>query len=90
MAVTANWHAALRNVLKVLVFVLVPAVPASAETVTADYTRTPVLMVHGWFVIGNAGPATWATMKKNLIADGWPEEYLATPSFKFVQGCDPD
>ena len=69
---------------------LCAATPARSDPVTADYTRTPVLMVHGWFIIGSAGPATWATMKKNLVADGWPEEYLWAPSFKYVQGCDPD
>lgn len=63
--------------------------PAGASS-TADYTRTPVLMVHGWFIVGSAGPITWATIKKNLVEDGWPEEYLATPSFTYVQGCDPD
>lgn len=57
---------------------------------TADYTRTPVLMVHGWFVTDLAGVATWATMKKNLVEDGWPEEYLDTPSFEDVRGCDPE
>ncbi len=57
---------------------------------TADYTRTPVLMVHGWFVMDLAGVATWATMKKNLVEDGWPEEYLETPSFQDVRGCDPE
>lgn len=73
-----------------IALVLCAAAPARSDPVTADYTRTPVLMVHGWFIIGSAGPATWATMKKNLIADGWPEEYLWAPSFKYVQGCDPD
>ncbi len=57
---------------------------------TADYTRTPVLMVHGWFVTDLAGVATWATMKRNLVEDGWPEEYLDTPSFEDVRGCDPE
>lgn len=57
---------------------------------SADYSRTPVLMVHGWFVIDNAGIATWASMKKKLVADGWPEEYIMTPTFKDVRGCDPE
>ncbi len=69
--------------------VLAAASPVPAGQ-TADYTRTPVLMVHGWFVSDLAGVATWATMKKNLVEDGWPEEYLDTPSFKDVRGCDPE
>lgn len=71
----------------VLIGLAPPAVHAGA---TADYSRTPVLMVHGWFVSDLAGVATWATMKKNLVRDGWPEEYLDTPSFRDVRGCDPE
>jgi len=47
-------------------------------------------MVHGYFVINDAGSATWAGMKKRLVEDGWPEEYIATPSFDDVRGCDPE
>ena len=57
---------------------------------TADYDRTPVLMVHGWFASDLAGVATWAALKAALIEDGWPEEYLDTPSFDDVRGCDPE
>lgn len=61
-----------------------------AQATTADFERTPILMVHGWFVIDNAGLATWASMKKKLVQDGWPEEYIATPTFRDVRGCDPE
>ncbi len=64
--------------------------PVASAGSSADYSRTPVLMVHGWFVSDLAGVATWATMKKRLIEDGWPEEYLDTPSFRDVRGCDPE
>jgi pimeloyl-ACP methyl ester carboxylesterase len=49
-----------------------------------------VLLIHGYFVIANAGDATWTTFRKNLIQDGWPEEYLFTPSFQDVRGCNED
>ncbi|MBM4395073.1 MAG: hypothetical protein FJ087_05230 [Deltaproteobacteria bacterium] len=64
--------------------------PPAAAADTADWTRTPVLMVHGWFVLGDAGTATWATFRKRLIEDGWPAEYVHTPSFRDVRGCDPE
>lgn len=64
--------------------------PRAAAAITADYDRTPVLFLHGYFVIRDAGTFTWATMKKNLIEDGWPEEYIATPSFEDVRGCNED
>gem|GEM_PF-648075 len=55
-----------------------------------DYSRTPVLFVHGWFVLDQAGTATWASITEKLKRDGWPEYYLRTPSFQDVRGCDPE
>jgi len=65
------------------------ASPSSARA-DADYSRTPVLLVHGWFVIEQAGTATWASIVEKLKRDGWPEYYLRTPSFTDVRGCDPE
>ncbi len=56
----------------------------------ADYSRTPVLMIHGYFVVDQAGTFTWSTFKKKMVADGWPEEYIWTPSFDNVRGCNED
>jgi triacylglycerol lipase len=73
------------------VFLSVQGLPGSAAGgETADYNRTPVLMIHGYFVLSEAGIATWTTMKKSLVEDGWPEEYIETPSFKEVRGCNAD
>jgi len=63
--------------------------PTKGMADTADYTRTPVLMLHGWFFMDDAGTATWAMFKKRMVADGWPEEFISTPSFTDVRGCDP-
>lgn len=69
--------------------ILLFSVSATAEDQTADFSRTPVLFVHGYFVTANAGGATWANFKNQMIKEGWPEEYLFNPSFDEVQGCDP-
>ena len=66
------------------------AVPTPAAAVQADYSRTPILMIHGYFVISNAGDATWSNFRRRLVQDGWPEEYIATPSFADVRGCNED
>lgn len=68
----------------------VALVSPPAMAITSDYSRTPILMVHGYFVVDNAGTATWTSMKKKLIEDGWPEEYISTPSFNDVRGCNAD
>ncbi len=52
-----------------------------------DYTKDPVLFVHGYWV--NA-EATWTAFRTRLIADGWPAEYLLAPSFDDVFGCNPE
>lgn len=77
--------------LLVLANLLLPgvfAIEASAQT--ADYRRPPVLLVHGYFVVDQAGTFTWTSFKRKMIADGWPEEYLWTPSFVDVRGCNED
>lgn len=53
-----------------------------------DYDRTPILFIHGYFVVSQAGDATWANFFKRASQDGWPEEYLRTPSFRDVRGCN--
>lgn len=55
-----------------------------------DYGRTPILFIHGYFVVSQAGDATWANFVKRASEDGWPEEYLRTPSFRDVRGCNDD
>jgi triacylglycerol esterase/lipase EstA (alpha/beta hydrolase family) len=62
----------------------------AAQAQTADYRRPPVLLIHGYFVVDQAGTFTWSPFKKKLIADGWPEEYLYAPSFEDVTGCNED
>ena len=69
---------------------LVALAPAPAAAITADYSHTPVLMIHGYFVVDDAGDATWSNFRKRLVADGWPDEYIYTPSFKDVRGCNED
>jgi hypothetical protein len=69
---------------------LAPA-PAAADDHpprTSDYSHTPVLMIHGYFVIADAGNATWSNFRKRLVYDGWPDEYIKTPSFDNVRGCN--
>jgi len=53
-----------------------------------DYSRTPILFVHGYFVVSQAGDATWANFLRRASEDGWPEEYLRAPSFRDVRGCN--
>jgi len=52
----------------------------------ADYSKDPVLMVHGYFL---PDFATWASIEGKLIDDGWPEEFLFGQTFDSVVGCNP-
>ncbi len=61
-----------------------------ARAAEPDYTRTPVLMVHGYFPVPAAGWVTWSNFRNRLIDDGWPEEYVYAPQFADTTGCDPD
>ena len=69
--------------LLVLAF-LVLSVPARGTE--PDYTKDPVLMVHG-YLLGQTG--TWTWLKNQLIEDGWPEGYLFSLQFDNVVGCNP-
>jgi triacylglycerol lipase len=80
----------MRASLGILAFAAALAAPLPTRAVGADYDRTPVLMVHGWFVIAGAGDATWAHIRGKLMDDGWPGEHLSAPSFADVRGCDPE
>ncbi len=81
----------MRAGLKQLTFLLVLSVLATgARAQTADYSRPPVLMIHGYFIMNQAGTFTWSNFKKKMITDGWPEEYILTPSFDNVTGCNQD
>ena len=80
----------LRKLLQVLALISLLAPASVAQAISADYSRNPVLLVHGYFVINNAGDATWAHIRSKLVEDGWPIEYLSSPSFSNVQGCDPE
>lgn len=64
-----------------------PVVTRAAEP---DYTRTPVLMIHGYFPVDAADWVTWGRFRNKLIEDGWPEEYVYAPQFRDTTGCDPD
>lgn len=72
----------------ILMTVLLPCAVFAAQP--PDYTRTPVLMVHGYFPVPAADWVTWGTFKNKLIDDGWPEEYVMAPQFNDTMGCDPD
>lgn len=65
------------------IVLLLPIAPAAAEP---DYSKDPVLFVHGYF-LGDAG--TWSYLKKRLVEQGWPEEYLFSFQFDDVFGCNP-
>ncbi len=56
-------------------------------TQAADYSKDPVLMVHGYF-LGDF--LTWVSIKGKLIDDGWPEEYLFEVDFANIVGCNPE
>ncbi len=64
--------------------ILLAPVETRAE---ADYSKDPVLFVHGYF-LGDAG--TWSFLKKRLVEAGWPEEYLFSFQFNDVFGCNPE
>lgn len=68
-----------------LVAFLGPA--ALAEGATPDYSKDPVLMVHGYFL--GEGP-TWEWMQNRLIDNGWPSEFLYRIEFDDGVGCNPD
>jgi MYXO-CTERM domain-containing protein len=79
-----------RSVAATILALALASLPARSVAEQADYTRPPVLLVHGYFVMDQAGTFTWSPFKKRLIADGWPEEYLYAPSFDDVTGCNED
>ena len=60
------------------------SLPARADP---DYSKDPVVMVHGYF-LGEF--ASWAWMTSRLEEAGWPPEYLYSFQFKNVFGCNPD
>jgi len=68
----------------VLVWLCLFAGPAQAAE--PDYTKDPVLMVHGYF-LGEVGSWTW--LKTRLVEGGWPEDYLFSLQFANVFGCSP-
>lgn len=49
--------------------------------------KTPVLMVHGYFL---PGAETWLVLKNRIIQAGWPKDYVMNPTFKNVVGCNPE
>ncbi len=80
----------MRKLLPAIALIGLLAWTSTALAISADYSRNPVLLVHGYFVINNAGDATWAHIRSRLVDDGWPIEYLSSPSFSDVRGCDPE
>ena len=67
--------------------VLIAALIWTGPLRAADYSKDPVLMVHGYFL---PDFATWASIEGKLIADGWPPEYLFGQTFDSVVGCNPN
>jgi triacylglycerol lipase len=65
--------------------------PRDGETETPpgcpDYTKTPVLMIHGF---GAGADITWRTTIERLVRDCWPPEYLVNPEFEDLLGCSPE
>jgi len=66
--------------------VIVLLLPVGVAAAEPDYSKDPVLFVHGYF-LGDAG--TWSFLKKRLVEEGWPEEYLFSFQFENVFGCNP-
>jgi len=79
VAQISRWHTWFPATL----LLLLPLTVAAAEP---DYSKDPVLFVHGYF-LGEAG--TWSFLKKRLVEQGWPEEYLFSFQFESVFGCNP-
>jgi triacylglycerol lipase len=52
-----------------------------------DYTKDPVLFVHGYM---GGLDITWILIKDKLVRDGWPPEFLLSPTFRDVTGCNPE
>ena len=52
-----------------------------------DYTKDPVVMTHGF--MGGRG-ITWIEMKRKLVRDGWPPEFLYVGDFRDGTGCNPE
>jgi hypothetical protein len=52
-----------------------------------DYSKDPVLMVHGYFL--GEGP-TWTWMEGKLKNAGWPSNYLFKIEFNDGTGCNPE
>ncbi|HNZ02511.1 MAG TPA: hypothetical protein PLY68_11180 [Myxococcota bacterium] len=81
----------MQKLLPVALLVLAATMSSNlAQAVEPDYTRTPVLMVHGYFPVAAADWVTWGSFRNRLIEDGWPEEYVYAPQFADTTGCDPD
>ena len=70
------------------VFVVMP--PSILSAAEPDYSRRPILMIHGYFPVNAGDWVTWGRFKDKLIEDGWPKEYIMNPKFKDPTGCDPD
>ncbi len=78
----------MRTALAILFVVLVVTdATQSGPARAADYSKDPVLMVHGYFL---PDFATWAFIEGKLIDDGWPPEYLFGQTFDSVVGCNPN
>jgi triacylglycerol lipase len=72
---------------KALFLLLLLLLSPPAAAIEPDYSKDPVVMVHGYF-LGDVGSWTW--MKSRLVQEGWPPEYLYSFQFKDVFGCNPD
>lgn len=73
-----------------LLAVFLVTTPSMLSAAEPDYSRRPILMIHGYFPVNAGDWVTWGRFKDKLIEDGWPEEYIMNPKFKDPTGCDPD
>jgi pimeloyl-ACP methyl ester carboxylesterase len=71
------------NLLRAAVLGLVAA--ACTPRVEPDYNRLPVLMVHG---LGDTGTGTFGDLTRQLVALGWPREYLSAPDLLPPDGAN--
>jgi triacylglycerol lipase len=69
-----------------LIAVFLLLTPPSTATAEPDYSKDPVVFVHGYFL---SEFGSWSWLKSRLVEEGWPEDYLYSFKFDNVFGCNP-